>query len=108
MESFFTDVVSTVVVNSVVGAIIKLDRSLRQGDIPSMLLFAYGLDPYLLRLRDKLKGIVIFSEEIPVHGPVLEVENAFPAKLVEKKLTSFGYGDDVKNCITSLQELALG
>ena len=45
-------------------ATIKLERSLRQGDIPSILLFAYGLDPYLERLRDKLEGIVIFLEEI--------------------------------------------
>mgnify|MGYP003317780882 CR=1 FL=1 len=71
------------------------------------MLFAYGLDPYLECLRDKLEGIVIFSEEIPFHGPVLEGENAIPVKLVEKRLTAFRYAADVKNCITSLQELVL-
>ena len=46
------------------------------------------LDPYLECVRDKLEGIVIFSEEIPVHGSVLGVENALPAKLMEKKLAA--------------------
>ena len=30
-----------------------------------------------------------------------------PPKLVEERLTAFGYADDVKNCITSLQELIM-
>lgn len=50
LEMLFDDVCSIVVVNNVQGRKIKLERSLRQGDIPSMLLFAYGIDPYLTRL----------------------------------------------------------
>ena len=107
LEVLFNEVGSYVVVNNVRGNFIRLHRSLRQGDIPSMDLFAYGLDPYLERLRASLKGIVVYSRPAPVQGPVLENEPPLPNYLIEERLTAFGYADDVKNAITSLEEFIL-
>ena len=84
---FFTKVVSTVVINNIKGRTIKMQRSLRQGDIPSMLLFAYGLDPYLERLRHMLEGIPIHRGELSVAGPVHQGELSLPMMQIEDTFT---------------------
>jgi len=104
---FFKNVKSIVVVNNVMGAIIDLYRSLRQGDIPSMCLYAYGVDPFLERLRKVLRGILIHTRRLPVLGPLLEGEAKIPDHIVEERLTAFGYADDIKNSITSKEEFAI-
>ena len=107
LRIFFEDVISTVVVNNVIGATIRLLRSLRQGDIPSMLLFAYGLDPYLERLRQNLRGIQIHEGYLPVEGPVQQEQPPLPPLYIEDRFTAFGYADDVKCSITSMEELVM-
>ena len=42
--------------------------SLRQGDVPSMFFFAYGIDPLITYLERRLSGILIYS--LPMSGPV--------------------------------------
>ena len=72
-----------------------------------MILFGYGLDPYLERLRDKLEGIVIHSASLPVQGPVLQGEDGLPPLYVEERFTAFAYADDVKNSIVGMHELIM-
>lgn len=107
LAMFFTGVSSVVVVNNVVGAMIDLLRSLRQGDVISMLLFAYGLDPTLEELRSSLRGIRIYSSPLPVHGPVRPDEQPLPPEVAEERLTAFGYADDLKTAITTMQEFGI-
>lgn len=72
-----------------------------------MLLFAYGLDPYLVRLQKSLKGILIYARYMPVFGPLVENEAQPTPILVEERLTAFAYADDVKNAVTSTEEFIL-
>ena len=46
-----------------------------------MIIFGYGLDPYLEILCLNLKGILIYKGALPVSGPVLEEQH--PLSLVE-------------------------
>ena len=48
LQSFFVDVFSIVVLNRILGAIIHLQRSLRQGDLPFMIFYGFGIDPHLI------------------------------------------------------------
>ena len=82
-----------------------MERSLRQGDLLSMIKFAFGLDPYLEILRKNLKGILIYSQQVKVQGPVEESGHPLADKVEEERLTAFGYADDVKTAITSIEEL---
>jgi hypothetical protein len=69
LQNLYQDNLSIVVVNNIEGKCIKNIRlSLRQGDIPSMYFFAYGIDPLISYLDKRLSGILITS--IPVLGPV--------------------------------------
>ena len=81
----------------------NIRKSLRQGDLPSMHFFAYGIDPLLHLLERKLIGIPIFSR--PVQGPCLK-DGSSPQPLVETfKLVA--YADDVKPAITTMEEFGL-
>ena len=51
LKSFFFEVYCIVVVNGVLGAKVLLERSLRQGDLPLMILFGIGIDPHLIRFQ---------------------------------------------------------
>ena len=67
LRNVYRDSVSVVVVNNIHGkAVYNVRLSLRQGDLPSMHLFSYGIDPLLTFLNKRLKGILICS--LPVHG----------------------------------------
>ena len=70
-----------------------------------MIMFGYGMDPFLERLRNNLKGIQIYKGDAPVSGPVLEGQHPLPPLEIEDRFTSFGYADDVKGAITSMKEL---
>ena len=62
---------SIVVVNNIPGAAVDNIRlTLRQGDVPSMELFSFGIDPLLYLLERTLIGIRIAS--LPVLGPSLQ------------------------------------
>ena len=68
-KNLYRDNITVVVVNNIQGRAVKNIRlSLRQGDIPSMHFFGYGIDPLLVYLDRRLRGILIAS--LPVLGPV--------------------------------------
>ena len=70
LQNLYRENVAVVVVNNIPGKSIKnVRQSLKQGDLPSMHLFSYGIDPLLFYLEKRLKGILIAS--LPVQGPVL-------------------------------------
>ena len=69
-KNLYEDNLTVVVVNGIEGICVKNSRlSLRQGDIPSMFFFAYGIDPLISFLEKRLKGILIMR--LPVYGPVV-------------------------------------
>ena len=69
LMNLYEDNLSIIVVNNIEGKCVKnLRLSLRQGDIPSMFFFAFGIDPLITYLERRLTGILIFS--LPVLGPV--------------------------------------
>ena len=101
LKNLYDDNLSVVVVNNIRGSAVKNIRlTLRQGDIPSMDLFCYGIDPLLLRLERLLQGILIAG--IPVHGPTLRGMPPLPR--LEQRFKVFGYADDTKPAIVSKQE----
>ena len=67
------------------------------------ILFCHGIDPHLVWLNSRLKGIEIYRT--PVLGPVLPQKD-FPSTLSES-FRVIGYIDDVKPAITSLEEFSL-
>ena len=92
----------TVVVNNIQGQAVKNIRlSLRQGDLPSMHFFSYGIDPLLCLLEKQLQGILISS--LPVIGPVLLGQQPLPP--IEERYKIIGYADDVKPAITNMAEV---
>ena len=104
LKNLYMENLSVIVVNNDLGRVIKNERlSVRQGDVPSMTWFAYGIDPLLHYLNKRLKGIPIFS--LPVLGPVQE--NAAPLPPLEDKYKVIGYADDMKPAITNMEEFQL-
>ena len=70
-KNLYEDNHNVVVVNSIPGKTVKNIRiSLRQGDLPSMHFFSYGIDPLLTYLDRRLRGILIAA--LPVSGPALQ------------------------------------
>ena len=62
LYNIYEDNLSVVVVNNIEGQCFKNNRmSLRQGDVPSMFFFAYGIDPLISYLDKRLQGIPIYS-----------------------------------------------
>ena len=106
LNNLYQDNLSIVVVNNIEGKCVKNIRmSLRQGDIPSMFFFAYGIDPLISYLDSRLAGILVTS--LPVLGPV--PYNSSMAKLpaLEERYRVISYADDLKPAITSMEELIL-
>ena len=104
LKNLYMDNITIVVLNNIQGKKVKNIRlSLRQGDIPSMHFFSYGIDPLLAYLEKRLHGIVISS--LPVHGPVCHSQPPLPP--VEERYKVIGYADDVKPAITSMAEFCL-
>ena len=104
LQNLYSDNLTIVMVNNIPGKVVRNVRlSLRQGDLPSMHFFSYGIDPLLVFLEKRLQGIMISS--IPVHGPVLA---GHPKLLpLEERYKVVGYADDVKPAITTMQEFSL-
>ena len=104
LKNLYSNNFSIVVVNNVPGVAVENIRlTLRQGDIPSMELFSFGIDPLLLLLERVLQGILIAS--VPVHGPSLQ--HAPPLSPHELRYKVIGYADDTKPAITSMQEFTI-
>ena len=101
LKNLYSKNYSVVVVNNVPGAAVKnLRLTLRQGDIPSMELFSFGIDPLLTLLDRILQGILICS--FPVSGPKLQYGP--PPPPVELRYKVIGYADDSKPAITTMEE----
>ena len=104
LKNLYMENITVVVVNNKMGRAFSNNRmSLRQGDLPSMFWFAYAIDPLLLFLDSRLKGIPVFK--LLVSGPVQEGENPLPP--LEEKYTVVSYADDVKSSVTNLEEFLL-
>ena len=104
LKNLYSNSISIVVVNNVQGKTVKNIRgSLRQGDLPSMHLFSYGIDPLLLYLDKRLRGILISST--PVQGPLPFLSP--PLHPHEERYRVIGYADDVKPAITTMEEFML-
>ena len=59
LQNLYKENLAVVVVNNIPGKCIKNIRlSLKQGDLPSMHLFSYGIDPLLIYLEKRLQGIL--------------------------------------------------
>jgi hypothetical protein len=105
LKNLYRDNITIVVVNNVLGkSFINHRWSLRQGDVPSMHWFAYGIDPLINFLDKRLKGILIHS--LPQHGPSPDgvVGSLQP---LEERYKVVGYADDLKPAITSMAEFLM-
>ena len=76
-KNLYKENISVIVLNNVAGKSVKNVRlCLRQGDLPSMHLFSYSIDPLLTYLEKRLQGILIST--LPVQGPVLPMSPPLP------------------------------
>ena len=104
LKNLYSDSLTIVMVNNIPGkTVVNTRQSLRQGDLPSMHFFSFGIDPLLLYLDKRLQGILITS--LPVQGPV-NLENT-RLEPIEERYKLIGYADDVKPAITTMQEFTL-
>ena len=76
---------------------------MRQGDLPSVYWFAYGIDPLVSYLDKRLQGICIHST--PTLGPTLPGSPPLAGQKEVYRLIA--YVDDVKPAITSMNEFLL-
>ena len=68
LKRYYKDSITIPIVNNIPGRkIINTRLTLRQGDCPSSTRFEYAIDPLLVYLEKRLKGILIHSK--PVLGP---------------------------------------
>ena len=103
-RNLYSDSKTIVMVNNIPGKMIENTRqSLRQGDLPSMHFFSFGIDPLLVYLEKRLEGILIAS--LPVQGPVQQGQDDLGP--MEERYRALGYADDVKPAICSMQEFLL-
>ena len=104
LKNLYRENLSVIVVNNVLGRVLKNERlSVRQGDVPSMTWFAYGIGPLIHYIDKRLLGIPIYS--LPVLGP--SEENAAPLPPLEERYKVVGYADDLKPSISNLEEFHL-
>ena len=124
--NLYTDNYSIVVVNNVLGKCVKNTRmTIRQGDKISMEIFTFGIDPVLIYLESRLKGILIYK--MPVQGP-MPAPTPPPYRInprtagrqaprapapattlppLELRYKLIGYCDDLKPSITSMNEFII-
>ena len=106
LKNLYEDNHSIVFVNNIAGKTIKNNRmSLRQGDLPSMFFFAYGIDPLITYLEKRLSGILITS--LPQQGPVGEHSKSLALPAVEERYKVVSYADDLKPAIATMAEFTL-
>jgi hypothetical protein len=104
LTNIYSDNLTIVVVNNILGKTIPNNYwSIRQGDRQSSGLFCYGIDPHLVWLEMRLRGIPIYRQ--------LSFGPALPGKESELELAEsykvIGYIDDIKPAITSMFEFTL-
>ena len=106
LSNLYQDNWSIIVVNNIEGDCIKNTRlSLRQGDVPSMFFFAYGIDPLISYLEKRLTGILIYS--LPVSGPAPESSRLSVLPAMEEYYKVISYADDMKPAVVSMEEFSL-
>ena len=106
LKNLYEDNISIVVVNNIEGKWVPNKRlSLRQGDIPSMFFFAYGIDPLIIYLEKRLAGILVCS--IPVLGPTIEAARPRTLPPLEERYKVISYADDLKPAVTCMEEFSL-
>ena len=104
LKNLYSESRTIVMVNNIPGRVVgNIRQSLRQGDLPSMHFFSFGIDPLLTFLEKRLQGILISS--LPVLGPV--AEGLPQLKPIEERYKLIGYADDVKPAITNMQEFTV-
>ena len=104
LKNIYKNNITIVVVNNMLGKSFVNNRwSMRQGDLPSVYWFAYGIDPLVSYLDERLQGITIYKT--PTLGPTLP--RAAPLPSLEEKYKLIAYVDDVKPAITSMNEFLL-
>ena len=104
LKNLYSNNYSIVVVNNILGAVVEnIHLTLRQGDVPRMELFSFGIDPLLLLLERVLKGILICST--PVLGPT--PPDCPPLPPLELRYKVIGYADDSKHAITTMEEFTI-
>ena len=101
LRNLYSNNLSVVVVNNVQGAAVENIRlTLRQGYVPNMELFCFGIDPLIHLLDRVLQGILIAS--VPVQGPQLRGQPRLSN--IEQRYKLIGYADDNKPAITTMEE----
>ena len=106
LKNLYEDNLSVIVVNNIEGKCIPNRRlSLRQGDVPSMFFFAYGIDPLISYLERRLAGILICS--LPVLGPAVEGSASVTLPPLEERYRVVSYADDLKPAVVSMEEFSL-
>ena len=104
LTNIYKDNITVVVVNGIPGkAIPNMRWSMKQGDLPSVFWFCYGIEPLLCYLEKRLQGLSIYST--PVLGPNLPGDPPLPPLTENLKL--LGFVDDVKAAISSMHEFSL-
>ena len=104
LKNLYSSSTTIVMVNNIPGkAVDNIRQSLRQGDLPSMHFFSFGIDPLLVFLEKRLKGILITA--LPVLGPVQEGHQQLLP--LEERYKLIGYADDVKRAITTMHEFSV-
>ena len=102
-RNMYRDAEIRVVVNGVVGSAVKVKRCVRQGAPSSMLAFLYNMDPIIIHLENRLKGIELYR--MPVQGPPTEGQGQLEDEVDVYKVK--GYADDLKPYIKTLDEFSL-
>jgi hypothetical protein len=106
LRNLYQDNLSVIVVNNIEGKCIENKRlSLRQGDVPSMFFFAYGIDPLITYLDKRLQGILICS--LSVLGPVLDNSTSPTLQRLEDRYRVVSYADYLQPAIVSMEEFSL-
>ena len=104
LKNIYQENITVVVVNNIPGRSFKNNRwSMRQGDVPSVYWFSYGIDPLISYLEKRLKGITIYRT--PTFGPTLPGMPPLPYQ--EEVYRLIAYVDDVKPAITTMSEFLL-
>ena len=94
LKNLYSDSLTIVMVNNVPGkTFTNVRQSLRQGDLPSMHFFSFGIDPLLVYLEKRIQGILIRS--LPVLGP-FQSDQLSPLQPFETMYKVQGYLDDCK------------
>ena len=106
LKNLYEDNLSVIVVNNIEGKCVPNRRlSLRQGDVPSMFFFAYGIDPLITYLERRLTGILICS--MPVLGPTVEGAHSALLPALEERYRVVSYADDLKPAVVTMEEFSL-